>query len=1092
MKKVALYLFGVLLAAAQFSSSALTIPPRLYTVEVSANIQRSPATIHLRWPADSYAVSYSVSRKAPGSTTWTLIANLPGTATEFIDSAISLGAAYEYGILKQTSVGYAGSGYIYTGIDAPFVEFRGTVILIVDSTWASHLAPELHRLQMDLVGDGWSVLRYDVARTTPVPSVKSIIQSAAAQSGPGDIALFLFGHVPVPYSGDFAADSHDNHRGAWPADVYYGDLDGVWTDITVNRTTAEKWWNHNVPGDGKFDQSNIPSDVDIMVGRVDLFHMTCFANKTPSRDELTLLRQYLNKDHRFRHGQLPLPRRGLIIDNFGGDKEALASTGWRNFGPLFGHETTVEATWGNFFPTLQNEGFLWSYGTGGGGYYTCAGVGSSDDFAIYDIKTVFTFFFGSYFGDWDNESNFLRAPLGSTTYTLTSAYGGRPHWFVHHMALGYPIGYSTRITQNNYGPGEYEPENYGVREVHTALHGDPTLRLHPVIPPSNLTISGGSGMNLSWTASPDTAIQGYLVYRSDNDFGPYTRISGTHLVTGTSFNDPQGTAATVYMVRAVKLESSASGTYYNPSQGIFARAVALPAAPSGVTATASTGKITVSWQDNSSDETSFNVYRRSPSDNVFVLRATTGANITSYDDTSVSPGSTYYYEVTAVNDAGESPRSPTAAATTPGGSNAILVRQDTSTGGNWKGVYGLQGYNIIQNSANYPSYVSVSTVGNSTWVWNYTTSDPAALLRATDDTRLAACWYSNTSYDIRFAFNDGATHRVAIYCIDWDNNNRRQLIDVIDADANTLISTHTLESFQKGIYMIWDMKGRVTLRLRPLSGNVVVSGIFFDSTGTIPSVSPVTFDPAGGTYEESVIVSMSSGTSGASIYYTTDGSAPTTSSTLYTGPVTLTSSVTLSARAVKAGMNDSSVTTATFTVTQPAPPPPPPPSGASVVFHGVNTTRSGTWKGAVGTEGYQIIADSKSIPRYATVDPSGQSQWIWQYSTSDTRALQRNTSAARMAACWYSPTSFDVELILDDGAPHGVSFYCLDWDNGGRQQQVDIIDHASGQVLHTQLLSGFSGGAYLEYNIQGHVIVRFTRITSHNAVVSGIFFDPPR
>ena len=51
--------------------------------------------------------------------------------------------------------------------------------------------------------------------------------------------------------------------------------------------------------------------------------------------------------------------------------------------------------------------------------------------------------------------------------------------------------------------------------------------------------------------------------------GPFTRLT-TSPVTGTSFNHSSGSASTVYMVRAVKLESSGSGTYFNASQGVFA------------------------------------------------------------------------------------------------------------------------------------------------------------------------------------------------------------------------------------------------------------------------------------------------------------------------------------------------------------------------------------------------------------------------------------------------------------------------------------------------------------------------------------------
>ncbi len=85
-------------------------------------------------------------------------------------------------------------------------------------------------------------------------------------------SLFILGHVPVPYSGNILG-AHANHQGAWPADLYYGELDGEWTDYLVTNTSASRVANHNVPGDGKFDQTFLPSDVDLMVGRVDLNRM---------------------------------------------------------------------------------------------------------------------------------------------------------------------------------------------------------------------------------------------------------------------------------------------------------------------------------------------------------------------------------------------------------------------------------------------------------------------------------------------------------------------------------------------------------------------------------------------------------------------------------------------------------------------------------------------------------------------------------------------------------------------------------------------------------------------------------------------------
>ena len=82
----------------------------------------------------------------------------------------------------------------------------------------------------------------------------------------------------------------------------------------------------------------------------------------------------------------------------------------------------------------------------------------------------------------------------------------------------------------------------------------------------------------------------------------------------------------------------------------------------------------------------------------------------------------------------------------------------------------------------------------------------------------------------------------------------------------------------------------------------------------VQTVATPTFSPAGGTYTEAKSVTITSQTSGASIYYTTDGSAPSTSSTLYTAPVNVDRSMTIKTIAVKDGMTNSAVATANYTI----------------------------------------------------------------------------------------------------------------------------------------------------------------------------------
>lgn len=75
-----------------------------------------------------------------------------------------------------------------------------------------------------------------------------------------------------------------------------------------------------------------------------------------------------------------------------------------------------------------------------------------------------------------------------------------------------------------------------------------------------------------------------------------------------------------------------------------------------------------------------------------------------------------------------------------------------------------------------------------------------------------------------------------------------------------------------------------------------------------------TFSPVAGAYVGTQVVTISSTTGGASIYYTTNGATPTTSSTLYSGPVSVESSLTLKAIAVEDGLIDSAVGSAAYVI----------------------------------------------------------------------------------------------------------------------------------------------------------------------------------
>jgi len=259
------------------------------------------------------------------------------------------------------------------------------------------------------------------------------------------------------------------------------------------------------------------------------------------------------------------------------------------------------------------------------------------------------------------------ASSGATSYnvkrTMTS---GGPY---------YPLANVSTTTFADHGVLNNNTYYYVVSAVNSAgesantsqVSGTPGASATIPVAPTSLSASAGNAqVSLSWPAS--SGATGYRVKRATTSGGPYTQVAAP---TSTSHIDTSLTNGTRYYYVVTATNSAGESGNSPQASAAPAAGTTVPAAPTGLSASPSSGRVTLSWTA-SSGATSYRVKRSTTSSGPYTQIASPTS--TSHADTAVSNGTTYYYVVTAVNAAGESGNSAPASATPA--SNVTLLFDD--------------------------------------------------------------------------------------------------------------------------------------------------------------------------------------------------------------------------------------------------------------------------------------------------------------------------------------------------------------------------------------------------------------------------------
>jgi hypothetical protein len=255
-----------------------------------------------------------------------------------------------------------------------------------------------------------------------------------------------------------------------------------------------------------------------------------------------------------------------------------------------------------------------------------------------------------------------------------------------------------------------------------------------------------------------------------------------------------------------------------------------------------------------------------------------------------------------------------------------------------------------------------------------------------------------------------------------------------------------------------------------VAGKGSVSAFGLLSAGSATATAP-TLSPVGGTYTSAQTVSLADTTPGAVIYYTMDGSTPTTASAKYTAAITVSSTTTVKAIAVASGYTTSPVSSAAYTISAAA------PAAAAPTF----SPASGTY---TASQTVTLSDSTAGAAIYYTTNGATPTTASAKYSTALTIAASTTIKAIAVATSYtnsaVSSATYTISASQPAAAAPTVSPAAGTYTSA---QAVTLADSTPGAVIHYTTDGSTPTNASAAYSAA--LSVNATTIVKAIAVASG-------